>query len=64
MLFATALMVFIMFKYLKKIRKSNYVVLGISMITYFGNVMFTTFDIPAKITGIQNYDENKFCEYK
>jgi len=61
MLFATALMVFIMFKYLKKIRKSNYVVLGISMITYFGNVMFTTFNIPAKITGIQNYDENKFA---
>ena len=61
MLFATALMIFIMVKYLKKIRKSNYVVLGISMIIYFGNVMFTTFDIPSKVISIQNYDENKFA---
>jgi hypothetical protein len=50
-----------MVNYLKKIKKSNYVVLAISIIIYFGNVMFTTFEAPAIITNIQNNYGDKFA---
>jgi len=50
-----------MVKYLKKKRKSQFVVLGISMMVYFGNAMFTIFDVPVTITSTQNNDGNKFA---
>ena len=50
-----------MVKRLRKIRKSNYVILGILAIIYFGNVMFTTFHNPTKNTNIQNIDRSKFA---
>lgn len=50
-----------MIKYLRKIRKSNYVILAILIIVYFGNVMFTTFDGQAKKISNQNNDEKKFA---
>jgi hypothetical protein len=49
-----------MFKGLRKIRKSNYVVFGILGAIYFGNVMFTTFRNPTKNT-TQNIDRSKFA---
>ncbi len=50
-----------MLQYLKKIRKSYFVILGISLLIYFGNVMSTTFDVAYKGTGIENKDGNKFA---
>ncbi|MEP6594594.1 MAG: multiheme c-type cytochrome [Ginsengibacter sp.] len=48
-------------KYLRKIRKSSYVILAILIIVYVGNVMFTTFDAPVKRISKQNNDEKKFA---
>jgi len=45
----------------RKIRKRNYVVLGIVAIIYFGNVMFITFHDPGKKSNIQNIDGSKFA---
>src|SRR3954471_1519137 len=50
-----------MVKRLRKIRKSNYVILGILAIIYFGNVMFTTFHDLTKNKNIQNIDRSKFA---
>jgi len=52
---------FIMVKGLRKIRRSNYVILGILMIIYFGNVMFTSFSNLTKNTSVQNIDRSKFA---
>ncbi|HEV8083863.1 MAG TPA: hypothetical protein VGP55_11700 [Chitinophagaceae bacterium] len=50
-----------MFRYLKKRRKSNFIIIGISVIIYFGNVMFTTLDIADKRKDIADYDVSKFA---
>ncbi len=50
-----------MFQYLKKIKKSHFVVIGISAIIYFGNVMFTTSDISLKREMITDRGNNKFA---
>jgi hypothetical protein len=48
-----------MIKYLRKIRKSNYVIIGILTVIYFGNVMFTTFNIPRQAK--ERDDKGKFA---
>ncbi len=50
-----------MFQYLKKIRKSHFVISGISILIYFGNVMSTTFDFGNQKTIIENKDGDKFA---
>ena len=49
-----------MYKYFKKIRKSNYVILGISVIVYFGNVISTDSWYSAK-RRLENNDEKKYA---
>lgn len=50
-----------MIKHLRRIRKSNYVVLAIMLTVYLGNAMFTTHNSsPKKITA-DNNDYNKFA---
>jgi len=49
-----------MIKYLRKIRKSNYVILAILIAVYFGNVMFTTFDGQTKAINT-GQDGSKFA---
>ena len=48
-----------MINYFRKIRKSNFIILAISVIIYLANTMFTTISVPAAAT-IQNGDGNKF----
>src|SRR5947208_200806 len=48
-------------KSLRKIRKSNYVMLAILIILYFGNVMFTSFNTLTKQPNAENVDRNKFA---
>src|SRR6476620_3179087 len=50
-----------MVKRQRKIKKSNYIILGILSTIYFGNVMFTTFYDPTKNPNIQNIDRSKFA---
>jgi Cytochrome c554 and c-prime len=49
-----------MITYLRKIRKSNYVILGISLIVYFGNVISTDSGYSAK-RRLENNDEKKYA---
>src|SRR6478735_5403711 len=46
--------------YFKKIRKSNYVVIGILTIVYFSNVMFSTLNDSNRIS-FQTNDDKKFA---
>jgi hypothetical protein len=50
-----------MAKRLRKIRKSNYVILAVLALLYFGNVMFTSFNRPIEQTDNQNIDRSKFA---
>src|SRR6478736_4476251 len=49
-----------MLEYLRKIRKSNYVLIGILAIVYFSNVMFTTSNKSKRIS-FQTNDDRKFA---